>query len=102
MRNDFIKRTAEEEEKELLTTPSGQQAAEGNRQKAEQLYRDAIHINPALPDSYRGLGMLFEHTGKTQEAIDQYKEYLRLAPEALDRLRIQRRVENLEKPVLQQ
>jgi beta-barrel assembly-enhancing protease len=93
----LFNKTAEEEEKELISTADGKQTAESNRTKAEQLYRDALSQNPNIAEPHRGLGMLFEENAKYTEASEEYKEYLRLAPEAKDHLRIERRLEAIER-----
>lgn len=91
------KRTAEEEERELLATPAGQENWKTHQQKAEELYLRALSLdNPALV-AHRGLGMLYEKLGRTSEAISQYEKYVELAPGAVDRERIQRRIEALRR-----
>jgi predicted RNA polymerase sigma factor len=46
--------------------------------------------------AHRGLGMLYEKIGRGKEAADEYQKYLELAPDALDRERILRRIEKLK------
>jgi Flp pilus assembly protein TadD len=99
-RRRLVGRTVEEDERDLLASSPGKEAAKANEEKAERLYREAISRNPELAEPHRGLGMLFEDQGRVQEAADEYKEYLRLAPSAIDRLRIERRIEGLQKPQL--
>jgi predicted Zn-dependent protease len=91
-----VKRTPEEEERDLLATPAGQQNWKTHQQKGEELYRRALQDNP-VPTAHRGLGMLYEKLGRTTEAISEYQDYLALAPAALDRERIQRRIEALRR-----
>lgn len=91
------KRTAEEEERELLATAAGQENWKTHQQKAEELYVRALSLdNPAFA-AHRGLGMLYEKLGRTAEAISQYEKYVELAPGAVDRERIQRRIEVLRR-----
>jgi beta-barrel assembly-enhancing protease len=93
-RHRALKLTEDEEQKVLLKSPSGASTLEANRAKAEALYREAIALDPALPDPHRGLGMLYQDEAKFAEAVRQYQSYLDLAPpQALDRLRIERRLE---------
>jgi predicted Zn-dependent protease len=86
----------EEEERELLATAAGQQNWKNNQQKAEELYLRSLKLDQPLPMAHRGLGMLYEKIGRTKEAIDEYQVYLDLAPEALDRQRVQRRMQTLK------
>jgi beta-barrel assembly-enhancing protease len=93
-RHRALKLTEEEEQKVLLRSPSGAGILHANRDKAEALYREAIALNPALPDPHRGLGMLYQDEAKFAEAVREYQSYLDLASsQALDRLRIERRLE---------
>jgi len=91
------KRTAEEEERELLATLGGQQNWKTHQQKAEELYQRAANLDNPFPAIHRGLGMLYEKLGRPNEALTEYEKYLQLAPGAVDRERIQRRVESLRR-----
>jgi beta-barrel assembly-enhancing protease len=90
------KRTPEEEERELLTTP-GQQNWKTHQQKAEEYYLRALSLENPVPTAHRGLGMLYEKLGRPVEAVTSYEKYLELAPGAMDRERIQRRIEALRR-----
>ena len=90
------KRTPEEEERDLLATEIGQQNWKTNQSKSEELYLKALNLDNPSPLAHRGLGMLYEKTGRGKEAIDEYQKYLELAPGAVDRERIQRHVEALK------
>lgn len=97
VRKHLRKFTDEEEQKALLQKPSGPPTLESNRSQAESLYLKAIALNPALPDPHRGLGMLYQDEARPADAVREYQLYLDLAtPQALDRLRIERRVEALK------
>jgi len=91
------KRTAEEEERELLSTPAGQENSKAHQLKAEELYLRSLSLASPTPIAHRGLGMLYEQAGKRPEALAEYQKYLASAPAALDRERIQRRIETLTK-----
>jgi predicted Zn-dependent protease len=91
------KRTPEEEELELMAKEPGQQNWKSNQQKAEELYRRALGLENPAPVAHRGLAMLYEKLGRKDEAIAEYQKYLDLAPVAVDRERIQRRMEALRK-----
>ena len=93
-RKQVLKLTAEEEQKRLMETPAGPGVLEANRAKAESLYRDAIAVDPSLPDAHRGLGMLYQDESKFADAQREYRAYLNLAPPQVpDRLRMERRLE---------
>jgi predicted Zn-dependent protease len=91
------KRTVEEEERELLATPAGQENSKGHQQKAEELYRRAMSLDNPTPLAHRGLGMLYEKLGRPHDAVNEYQKYVELAPAAIDRERIQKRIEALTK-----
>ena len=90
------KRTPEEEERDLLATEAGQQNWKSNQQKAEELYLKCLKLDNPVTMTHRGLGMLYEKIGRSKDAIDEYQKYLAQAPEALDRERIQRRMQTLK------
>jgi predicted Zn-dependent protease len=92
------KRTSEEEERDLLATPEGQQNWKTHQQKAEELYQRALQLDNPVPTAHRGLGMLYEKLARPNEAVTEYEKYLELAPGSMDRERIQRRVEALRRP----
>jgi predicted Zn-dependent protease len=91
------KRTVEEEERELLATPAGQENWKNHQQKAEELYRRALSLDSPTPVAHRGLGMLYEKLGRKDDAAAEYEKYMELAPLAIDRERIQRRIEALRR-----
>jgi beta-barrel assembly-enhancing protease len=91
------KRTLEEEERDLLATPAGQDNWKVHQQKAEETYLRALGMQDPVPVAHRGLGMLYEKLGRSPEAITEYEKYLELAPTALDRERIQKRVDALRR-----
>ena len=90
------KRTVEEEERELLATPAGKDNWQRHQQMAEQLYRRALNAENPAPVAHRGLGMLYEKLGRGSDAAAEYEKYLELSPSAIDRERIQRRIEALK------
>ena len=91
------KRTVEEEERELLANPAGQENWKNHQQKAEELYRRALSLDSPTPVAHRGLGMLYEKLGRKDAAAAEYEKYMELAPLAIDRERIQRRIEALRR-----
>ena len=90
------KRTAEEEERELLATPAGKDNWQKHQQMAEELYRRALNAENPAPVAHRGLGMLYEKLGRGSDAAAEYEKYLELSPSAIDRERIQRRIAALK------
>lgn len=86
------KRTAEEEERDLLATPLGKDNWQKHQQLAEELYQRALNDENPTPVAHRGLGMLYEKLGRGTDAVVQYEKYLEQAPAATDRERIQRRI----------
>ena len=91
-----VKRTLEEEENELLATDAGKDNWQKHQQMAEQLYRRALSAENPAPVAHRGLGMLYEKLGRATDAAAEYEKYLELSPSAIDRERIQRRIDALK------
>ena len=92
------KRTTEEEERDLLATPAGKENWEQHQKKAEELYLRALATDSPVPVTHRGLGMLYEKLGRTNDAVAEYQKYIDMSPSAPDHERIQRRIESLGKP----
>jgi hypothetical protein len=91
-----VKRTAEEEERDLLATPAGKENWDKHQQLAEQFYQRALNAENPVPVAHRGLGMLYEKLERGNDAVAEYQKYLELSPTAIDRERIQRRIETLK------
>src|SRR5206468_7788978 len=68
------KRTVEEEERELLATPDGQENAKAHQQKAEDLYLRALSLDQPVPIVHRGLGMLYEQLRRASDAVVEYQK----------------------------
>jgi predicted Zn-dependent protease len=90
------KRTREEEERDLLATPAGKDNWQKHQQLAEEFYRRALNAENPVPVAHRGLGMLYEKLERRTDAVAEYEKYLQLSPSAIDRERIQRRIEALK------
>ena len=90
------KRTAEEEERDLLATPAGKDNWQKHQQLAEDFYKRALGAENPVPVAHRGLGMLYEKLGRGSDAAVAYEKYLELSPSATDRERIQRRITALK------
>jgi tetratricopeptide (TPR) repeat protein len=91
------KRTIEEEERDLLATPAGQENWKVHQQKAETLYLQAATQENPVAVAHRGLGLLYEKLARPTDAIAEYEKYLQQAPSALDRERFQKRIEALRR-----
>ena len=48
---------------------------------AEQKYREAIALDPALPEPWNGLGFALRKQGRFDESVKAYREALRLRPD---------------------
>ena len=94
----YFKLTEAEEQKTLRSKPEGEAQLKSNRQAAEQSYLSVIGKDPSMIEAYLGLGFLYEDEARKAEAVQQYQRFLQVAPaEHYQRLRIQRRVQNLQK-----
>lgn len=90
-----VKRTLEEEERDLLATPQGKENWQRHQQMAEEFYQRALHAENPIPVAHRGLGMLYEKLDRVSDAATEYEKYLEQSPSAIDRERIQRRLDAL-------
>jgi hypothetical protein len=72
-------------------------ASDGEKQKAEDLYQEAIKLDPHFALSYRGLGELYEDWERYQEAVNAYEKYLKLQPKAKDRNKIENKIKILKR-----
>ncbi len=88
-------RTEQDEAARLAATPEGRATLESNRRTAEELFRKASGVDPALPEPYFGLGTLYEQLGKAEAAVEAYRKYIELCQQPADRERAKRRVEAL-------
>jgi predicted Zn-dependent protease len=72
-------------------------ASEAEKREAEKRYKEAARLDPKYPLPYKGLGELYEDWERYEEAAQAYKKYVRLAPKAKDRKRIERKIKVLKK-----
>jgi hypothetical protein len=97
-RNQALKMSEQEEQKALLKSPEGRATLKENQAKAEKAFLAAIESNPQYALAYRELGFLYQEESRFAEAAINYRHYLQLvADTSLDRLRIARRLTELEK-----
>jgi predicted Zn-dependent protease len=94
--NLAMKLTSDEEERQLLKKDEGQATWRDNQRLAEETYKKALAVDPSNAKTYLGLGQLYEKADRGKEAIEAYEKYLELAPNALDRQRVQRRIDTLK------
>ncbi|MDY6988446.1 MAG: M48 family metalloprotease [Thermodesulfobacteriota bacterium] len=66
-----------------------QRADEGDSDKAKEHYERAISVDPNYPDAHRGLGLIYYKEGGCQNATGHLDAYLRLSPQAMDRVYIE-------------
>jgi predicted Zn-dependent protease len=99
-RKQVLKMTEQQEQKALLNTPGSQAALtlKENQAKAETAFLAAIQSDPQYALTYRELGFLYQDESRFADATVNYKHYLQLvANTSLDRLRIARRIAEMEK-----
>jgi len=58
----------------------------GRIEEAKRHYRDALQLDPHLPNAHINLGLLLADEGRHEEAIAHYREVLRINPRAVDAL----------------
>ncbi|HWZ44563.1 MAG TPA: M48 family metalloprotease [Candidatus Saccharimonadales bacterium] len=97
VRKQLSKMTLQEYEKSLRSTPEGKAAWSANVTAAEAAYRRARTLDPQYAPAVRGLAALCDEDGRPAEAIAGYRQYLQMAPKALDAFRTRKRAEELEK-----
>ena len=89
----MLKMSQEQEQQKLLSTDLGRATLKQNQAAAEKLFLSVIQEQPDDALVYRELGFLYEDEGRYSEAAAKYQDYLkRLAPNSLDRYRIERRL----------
>jgi eukaryotic-like serine/threonine-protein kinase len=72
-----------------------QKLLDGNFNEAEAAFKSALKIDRRYAPAYRGLGILYQRTGASAKAIDAFRKYLKLAPQASDAANIAGRIEQL-------
>jgi predicted Zn-dependent protease len=62
-----------------------QRGEEGDSQKAEKEYRQALSCDLNYPPPHKGLGILYYKQGIANKSIEEFEKYLQLLPDAFDR-----------------
>ncbi len=75
------------------------QLKRGQPEEAVALFRSGLQQYPDVPLLHRGLASALERSGAVTEAINEYREYARLAPNAPDAQQLRERADRLEKQV---
>jgi serine/threonine-protein kinase len=75
-----------------LTARGAERFHAGDLAGAEQDYLAAIAADRRLAAAHRGLGLLYQHTGRFEDAIAHLERYLALAPKARDAAAIRARI----------
>ena len=97
-RKKVLKMSEQEEQKALLKTPESQAILKENQGKAEKAFLAAIESSPQYAPAYRELGFLYQDESRFADAALNYRHYLQqVADTSLDRLRIARRLAEVEK-----
>jgi tetratricopeptide (TPR) repeat protein len=100
-RDDARKRmrtmTLVEYDRALLADPHGTERWDANAARSEEAFHRALEMDPGNATAHRGLGFLFERKQRRAEALEQFRKYLELSPEARDARQIRGHIESLEK-----
>ena len=57
---------------------------QGEKQQAERLYREVLHVNPQNPDAWHLLGVLAHQCGQHEVAVDFIGQAIELRPDCAD------------------
>ena len=72
-------------------------ASEREKEASETYLLKAIEMDSKMPEPYKALGELYGEWGMYHEAAAMYRNYLKTAPGASDRSRIERRISKMER-----
>lgn len=79
----------------LLGEVCRQRKGEGDAELSEKHYRQALEVDPQLPDPRRALGYALLKRGDRQNAKTELLKYLELAPHASDRAYVEQALKEL-------
>lgn len=72
-------------------------ASPAEKREAERHYREAARLDTRYAMPYKGLGELYEDWERYEDAAQAYSNYLKLAPNASDKKRIERKIKVLKR-----
>ncbi len=72
-------------------------ASEGQKKEAEKLYVEATKKDRGYSAPWKALGELYEDWERYEDAVAAYEGYLKSAPSARDRKKIQRKIKSLKR-----
>jgi len=96
-RKQLGKMTIFEYEASLRTTPQGKTVWAENVKLAEAAYGRSLALDPNYAKAICGQASLYDEDGRAAQALEGYRKYLELAPNAMDAYRVKKRVADLEK-----
>ena len=103
-----VKAAAQEYEKILSERPGADATRsllaemrfkQGEKSEAIAVLRNGLALDGEAPLLHRGLASLLERTGSMAEAVKEYREYARLAPNAPDAKQLADRADQLERKI---
>ena len=72
-------------------------ASEREKEASEEYLLKAIQMDPRMPEPYRALGELYGEWEMYGESAAMYRKYLKVAPQAPDRGRVERQISKMER-----
>jgi predicted Zn-dependent protease len=96
-RKRMRKMTISEYDKALMDAPQATERWQANATRSEEAFHKALEMDPKNATAHRGLGFLAERKDQRATAIQEFKNYLDLAPNARDSRQIKLHIESLEK-----
>ncbi|MCW8826685.1 MAG: M48 family metalloprotease [Gammaproteobacteria bacterium] len=72
-------------------------ASDREKERAETYLLKAIKLEPKRAEAYKSLGELYGEWDNYEEAVKMYRSYIKLAPRARDKSRIERQIKKYER-----
>jgi tetratricopeptide (TPR) repeat protein len=72
-------------------------ASDKEKEASEEYLLKAIELDPKMPEPYKALGELYGEWEMYGESAKMYKKYLKAAPKASDKSRIERKIQKMER-----
>jgi len=67
------------------------------KEQAKDYYGKALGVNPLYADPYRGMALIYANDEEDEKALDSFRKYLELQPDAKDRRFVNNWIERLKK-----